>query len=277
MVSFSGIQKQWPTCISVTKKASQQLIVVMTPLAIASIVCALLFSTTSIASEYYVVAEGGTPCPKNTTCHTLAYYTGNSYHFFTSDTTFYFLDGVHHFVENNLVAIKNVENLSMVGLGTIHPGFHESVMQSTVQITCLFGNTYLKGAFGFFNATNVSITDITINNCFFNQTFALGFFNSVSISVERISILNGSRLLMSNSAAFTIFNSSFAGSQWEVVIIRYTNQYKMTANSFGVISYCNFSFNFLQGLILHLAQRQEVSLTAPTIYFLRTFWIIWLC
>ena len=87
----------------------------------------------------------------------------NSYRFFTSDTTFYFLDGVHHFVENNLVAIKNVKNLSMVGLGTIHPGFHESVMQSTVQITCLLGNNFLKGVFGFFNVTNVSVIPTSLS------------------------------------------------------------------------------------------------------------------
>lgn len=67
---------------------------------------------------YYVkpTAEGGShgmQCPG--VCHNLSYYLKNVSHYFTHNTKFYFMSGVHEVNSTGLVCIRDISNLVLEG------------------------------------------------------------------------------------------------------------------------------------------------------------------
>ena len=113
------------------------------------------------ASEYYVSATNGEPCPPTTDlpCHNLSFYSDD---YFTDDTIFYFLEGTHT-LQRTLV-INGVSNLTLQGLGHIEQGFHKTVMQSTSVIMC---NDDTRGGMAFKDSSEVILKFLTIANCKF--------------------------------------------------------------------------------------------------------------
>ena len=176
----------------------------------------------------------GAPCPNTTsTCQELSFYTNQASAYFTSNTVFYFLEGHHILDHQDTFTISHVSNLKLLGLGTIEPGPHETVMQSTVVIECNRGFAFIETQF-------VTIEAITLNGCTGNSynfgNFGLEFFDfgigpsanaglglicSHIFYLRNASVQNSSGygVLVVNSFNLTIEGSSFYRNQYPTVII----------------------------------------------------------
>lgn len=101
------------------------------------------------ADEYYVSSSTSGPCPV-VECYNLSYYVSASDQYFTDDTILYFMEGTHLIEDQLMIVISDVTNLTLAGWNT-----------SGVYIECLGG----RGGMGFFQCTDITLTDITISGC----------------------------------------------------------------------------------------------------------------
>ena len=111
---------------------------------------------------YYVHPNGDdSSCPNqsNNSCYTLDYYYQKDY--FNSNTTFYFIEGIHIIPSYQTYLISNVTNLTLQGLGRREEGFHETVMQSTSIITCESRTSNIIFMF----SSNITLQSLTIKQC----------------------------------------------------------------------------------------------------------------
>ena len=114
----------------------------------------------SNCQNYYVHPNGdGSNCPRNVSCNELAYYYDND--FFKSNTSFFFIEGIHVIPSNWTYLISNVANLTLQGLGRRKQGFHETVMQSTAIINCESRTSNIIFMF----SSNIILKSLTITNC----------------------------------------------------------------------------------------------------------------
>ena len=139
----------------------------------------------TVPTEYYVAPDSGdtdnTSCtplaPAASPCHTLQYYADNEN--FTSNAVFYFLQGEHTL--SSLVNIADVENLSMIGMGShrdmnrifcssenragfIIQRFVNIIFKKLFISNCGRKAYYDSGAFILSNGTNLTITSTSIVN-----------------------------------------------------------------------------------------------------------------
>ena len=110
----------------------------------------------------FLLSQKDGECPSNP-CHSLSYYLDHP-HFFGSNTTFYFLQGIHTIEKSDSMMIKSVSHLTFRGskgqlfLNESHQATAETL--GNVVINC-------TGRFGFFfvDTTSVLITSITLIHC----------------------------------------------------------------------------------------------------------------
>ena len=177
-----------------------------------------IYSKHVTASEYYVSAPNGEPCPPtiDIPCHNLSFYSDD---YFTDDTIFYFLEGTHTL--QRTLEINDVSNLTLQGLGHIEQGFHDTVMQSTSIIMC---SDYIEGGMAFTNSSQVIIKSITLAKCWFENSnniilfetnVSLCFIDSHNVTLVWVSVQNSSGLGLSliNTFDVSISDSSFAQNQ----------------------------------------------------------------
>ena len=179
-----------------------------------------IYSGYVTASEYYVsAAPNGESCPStDLPCHNLTYYTADYASYFTDDTIFYFLEGIHTL--QGTLEINNVTNITLQGLGHIEQGFHETVMQSTSIIMC---SDTRECGIELLSSRSVAMKSLTIANCGFNiyindqihfneTTVSLLFVDIVNVTLEQVSVQNSSSfgLGLVNAYDVLITNSSFA-------------------------------------------------------------------
>ena len=107
---------------------------------------------------YYVSASNGTDCPHNTVCNNLSYYLDNE--LMTSNTVLIFLNGTHILEKEEPAVISGVTNLTLQGVGEMIEGYHWTVRQSIVKITC----ASLKGGLIFINSS-VNFKMLTFYQC----------------------------------------------------------------------------------------------------------------
>ena len=169
------------------------------------------FTTTDV---YYVTSDDATgrehSCPLHQICHNLSYYISQPNSYFTSDTTIVFLEGEHSF--DDFVNVSNVHNLTLKGQGQWPvAGAEETVMQSTVILTCIRGS----GGFYFATSHNITVEGLTIVNCgrfSYNSIAAVMYFNTVNSLVFRknsIQHMTGYGSFFHNCDNATITNSSY--------------------------------------------------------------------
>ena len=102
------------------------------------------------ARELYIIPDGFHDCQVNRTCSSILEYSENATHYFTSNTTVYFLPGIHSINKTMALLVSNVSNISLKGYDSQHP----------IKIQC-HGNA----AFHFTNITNLSITNLQFIGC----------------------------------------------------------------------------------------------------------------
>ena len=182
--------------------------------------------------HYFVSAlHGASACPVDIKCYSLSYFTEHPSLYFSDNTVFYFLEGRH--VLNDTIEINGVSNLTLKGLGTMEQGFHYTVLQSTVEISC---EGAVSAGLVFINVSDVSISDLLITRCngpplkeidkeFYEHLLAIG---TVILEAENqsssISIIQSANFLMSGVSivnttgygltAINLFNSMIVGSSF---------------------------------------------------------------
>ena len=124
------------------------------------------FMTTDRADVYYVTTDDATGherlCPLHQICHNLSYYISQPDYYFTSDTTFIFLEGEHTLDREYPVHVSNIHNLTLKGQGQWPvAGAEETVMQSTVIIKCVRG----LGGFYFSTSYDITVEGLTVVHC----------------------------------------------------------------------------------------------------------------
>ena len=142
-----------------------------------------LLITLSKSEEYYVSAPNGTGCPvnKNIVCHNLSYYVNQSEVFLTSNTVLTFLEGTHILEQDEPVVVRGVSNLTLQGLGEMEDGFHWTVRQSNVFITCEGS----KSGIFITDFFNITISKLTIIECGVQIKEGLLEYVESNYSVER--------------------------------------------------------------------------------------------
>ena len=169
-----------------------------------------LITSTTAANVYYVTADE-LSCPSNRTCHNLSYYISQPESYFTSNTTFLFMEGEHSFDSVYHINITGVSNLTLQGQGQWPvAGAEETVMQSTVIINCTKG----RGGFYFSNSYHITIEGLTVVNCggLDNSNAAVFRFTlgqTMNFNKNSIQHMTGYGLLVLNSDFVGVTSCSF--------------------------------------------------------------------
>ena len=231
----------------------------------------LLLFTAVTASEYYVSAPNGEPCPAtiDLPCHNLSFYSDD---YFTDDTIFYFLEGTHTL--QRTLKINGVSNLTLQGL--------ESALHLP-QLQCTGNNSGLL----FANTNDVNISNLLIVKCGHQPAFqtsnepnnngAMTFVNSSYILLQNTQIFNstGIGLLVVNSINVTIVTIIMKNNGKNLVVIyneiescsNVTFQFRIKDNSvfiggevsFNLSQSCDYNINiFLDGIIIRNSNQNNL-------------------
>ena len=171
---------------------------------------------------HYVSADGGEDCPSDQVCHNLSYYFSDPDLFFSSNTTFRFLGGMHLLHKMEPIKVVNVNSLELSGNGEWITGLEETVMESTAIIYCVKGS----GGFTFLDSSRITINGLSLINCGaynhcpdvkllsdgFNATFL--FVSIMQLTLSHVSIQNssGHGLVAYNCRSIDIKSCSIAYS-----------------------------------------------------------------
>ena len=189
-----------------------------------------------------------------------------------------------------VVVVNNVSNLTLLGVGKMETGSHETVKQSTVIVRCLNS----VGGLVLINSSDISFEAITVTGCgspipgdqFGGYgTVSLAFVYSFNTHLSQISVQNGSGfgLVVINCFNITIEGSSFYRNQYPLsdddctalgifycpagnAFIAYTDLYldnasspvQMNNNKLGILR-SNFSFGY--GLTYGLGSGLKIEFT----------------
>ena len=153
-------------------------------------------------SVFFVKPDVGSQCTSSMSpCFTLRHYVTNSGKYFLSNSTFKFLDGVHHLYNTSMVSIVSVSNISFVGS-----------ISTTVQCSG-------EAGFAFVDSFNVAINRIVFTECSaFVKDFSwyLGgkLDNWAALYFKEISNFNISHVTVTNSTGYglLIYNPSGSSS-----------------------------------------------------------------
>ena len=138
-------------------------------------------------TEYFIKPNESTRCPALLPCHTLSYYLEDTTRYFTSNTRFSFLHGIHEINKSGLLLIQNVFSLTLTG--------YRMTDLNAAKIMCMQPAT-LK----FNNITNLMINHLSVLYCgypvlqFVNgkelSSAAVYFLNIISLKLSNISVEN---------------------------------------------------------------------------------------
>ena len=171
---------------------------------LASLVLFFSLRPAAAVTEYYVRSNTSTACPTNSTCLTLDEYVSDTETYFTSDTSFLFMEGEHYLSSD--LSIEGKNNISMKALN--------------VNVTIVFS---LNSIILFSNSEAIVVSSLSIHHRGFYLILAyaaLELFDSNNIHLTRINFKQISKfnatehfeyskaLHMSNSTAH-ITNCSF--------------------------------------------------------------------
>ena len=110
------------------------------------------------ARVYYLVADNGTGCPfmENVTCESLEYYMNDTEQYFTSNTIFYFMEGIHFIGHYQSLLIHQVSNLTLVGHQEVH---HDTQPKAVIKCASPTSNILITFS------NHITVMNLTITNC----------------------------------------------------------------------------------------------------------------
>ena len=205
------------------------------------------------ATEYYVSAADGPPCPNNTICHPISYYLSNTRHYIENGDIMYFMEGTHFFSKQFLG--MGSRGVMLSGLGKVVRG-SDGNMQSTSVIKCSHdiapSDSNDLGLINLSGADSITVSHITIHSC---DTFpiALYAYGMMSMTLDHLSVQDSTGGVRIQALAVDILHSSFVHSNVSVVLVGL----KFSLPSFSVKS-CNVT-----NAILHVSQTFEYDKHTP--------------
>ena len=206
------------------------------------IVIAVLRTDSGVSTTgdvYYIVANNGTSCPlmKNVICESLEYYMNDTEEYFTSNTAFYFMEGVHIIGHYQSLLIHQVSNLTLIGHQEVH---HDTQPKAVIKCASPTSNILITFS------NDITVINLTITNCgrrwhlssllslqyylylysrgssitifaFFNVT--LGFIETVNVTLQNVSLLDnfGFGLCTINTFELVINQSLFSRNNYDSV------------------------------------------------------------
>ena len=191
------------------------------------------------ARVYYVVADNGTSCPfmENVTCESLEYYMNDTEQYFTSNTTFYFMEAIHFIGHYQSLLIHQVSNLTLVGHQEVH---HDTQPKAVIKCASPTSNILITFS------NHITVMNLTITNCgrrwhlssllslqyysylysrgsrissfaLFNIT--LGFIETINVTLQNVSVLDnfGFGLCTVNTFELVINKSLFLRNNYKAM------------------------------------------------------------
>ena len=194
----------------------------------------LLFCHVTSTVYYVIPTTGNQSCPTDQECHTLSYYINNI--ILPSNVTLLFINGEHLLKANEVLHINGLNNVTLLGQGQWVQDFHQSVIQSSVIIKCIY--TTSIGVY-VYATTVIHINNLTITHC--SRGIAI---DSVSdAQLNNLFVHNNSKygLWITNTTTVTIDNCSFTHNGDNAFLNSVKTVY---------ISYSNFTYGLYNGLII---------------------------
>ena len=187
--------------------------------------------TSATGNVYYVVADNGTGCPlmKNVTCESLEYYMNDTEQYFTSYTTFYFMEGIHIIADFQTLLVNNVSNLTFVGQEAKEQGQNDTQPKAVIKCASPTSNILIT----FSNHTTVM--NLKITNCgrqwdlssflssstpvFAFSNVTLGFMDTFNVTLKNISVVDnfGFGLCAINAFNIVISESYFSHNNYNPI------------------------------------------------------------
>ena len=168
-----------------------------------TLVLSLLFCCVS-STVYYVIPTTGTQsCPTDQECHTLSYYINNIT--LPSNVTLLFINGEHLLKGNEVLQIKGLNNVKLLGQGQWVQGFHQSIIQSNVIIKCIYKTST---AINVSASTIIHVNGLTITHC----SRGIVIHSVLDAKLNKVSVQHGSKigLWINNTDTVTIDSCSFS-------------------------------------------------------------------
>ena len=144
----------------------------------------------------YVTPNAITPCPKNSSCYTLNWYSCNgSKGLLSNDTVMVLLKGTHSL--NSTIYVKNLRNFTITGDVLSLTGGKDQTPHPVSWINCTSSDTGIA----FFNTMDVHIMNLGFDSCGgnvaldsdtgkYNVSAALLFGLSYNVSIVQVTINN---------------------------------------------------------------------------------------
>ena len=180
---------------------------------------------------------GNQSCPTDQECHTLSYYINNIT--LPPNVTLLFINGEHLLKTNEVLQIKGLNNVTLLGQSQWVKGFHHSVIQSRVIIKCT--HTTSIAINNVYATTVVYINNLIITHC----SRGIVIDSVLDAQLNDLSVQNDIEysLLITNTATVTIDRCSFSHNG----INAFLNSVKTVS-----ISYSNFIYgcNDVSGLFI---------------------------
>ena len=218
-------------------------------LKMATTAIALIFMISlASATEYhhYVVSSDGAPCPVGGDCHNISYYLSHYDVYLTSNTVLTFLNGTHLIEQDEVITVREVNNLTFQGLGAMEPGFHWSIKQSAVKVIC----THSVGGLLFYNCTDIAIERLTFSNCGSQFQTNESQYRQYLTSLE-------------NGLYSSLYNFSVYESAWISISFIFSNNINLQEMSIQNCSgYCLLGFN-TQNIVI---KETYIAHSEPTVY-----------
>ena len=191
-----------------------------------ALVLSLLFCHVTSTVYYVIPTTGNQSCPTDQECHTLSYYINNIT--LPSNVTLLFINGEHLLKANEVLHIKGLNNVTLVGQGQWVQGFHQSVIQSSVIIKCTY-NTSI--AIDVYATTVIHINDLTITHCSSGIVIDSVFDAQLNnLSVQHVSKFG---LWINNTATVIIERCSFSHNG----VNAFLNLVKTVKMSYSIFTY----------------------------------------
>ena len=169
------------------------------------------------ATEYYVSAADGPPCPNNTTfCHPLSYYLQHIGRYTGRNDIIYFLGGTYTLDQQLLI---EGENVTLMGLGSMVQDSDGNMRHSTPVIKCgrnISVSTTDPGLLSM-SEGSVTVSHITINSCS-SYPIALNAYGMNSIILDHLSVQDSAGGVKISAVVVNISYSSFVQSNVSVAL-----------------------------------------------------------
>ena len=163
----------------------------------------LLPFTGGHGQTWYVKSSLDQSCPNTTACHSISDYVKNPMKYFTSNTTFIFMSGIHMLNLSSSFVISNASNLTLSGALDDIDDYDFPTLQC------------VQGTFGFtfMNSSSISIQTLKIKNCGSNKySGGLSIINVKKVRLSKIVVTEtrGTGVTLSGIADLLISGSTFS-------------------------------------------------------------------